>query len=133
MIFLIKSQIIKINQLTVYEHGGNFNPPFNFLNESALDYLVDIVHAEMFGEQLYPTIFDKAGVYVYNIIANHIFSDGNKRTGLEAGLIFLKINGYILKDAITNIILTDFILSVASGNESLETVQQWLKSNSEKK
>jgi death-on-curing protein len=133
MIFLIKSQILRINHLTIIHHGGNFNPPYNYLNESALDYLVDIVHAEMFGEQLYPTIFDKAGVYVYNIIANHVFSDGNKRTGLEAGLIFLKINGYQLKNSVTNPLLTNFILSVASGNESLETVQEWLKANSEKK
>lgn len=87
----------------------------------------------MFGEPLYPSLFDKAGVYIYNIIANHIFSDGNKRTGLEAGLLFLKINGFKLKDTITNPLLTDFILSIASGNESLETVQQWLKSNTEKK
>lgn len=133
MIFLLKSQIVKINQLTITYHGGNFNAPNNFLNESALDYLIEIVHSEMFGEPLYPSLFDKAGVYVYNIIANHIFSDGNKRTGLEAGLLFLKINGFKLKDTITNPLLTDFILSIASGNESLETVQQWLKSNTEKK
>ena len=131
--FFNKISNIKNNYLTIIHHGGNFNPPYNYLNESALDYLVDIVHAEMFGEQLYPTIFDKAGVYVYNIIANHVFSDGNKRTGLEAGLIFLKINGYQLKNSVTNPLLTNFILSVASGNESLETVQQWLKANSEKK
>ena len=56
-----------------------------------------------------------------------------KKAGLEAGLIFLKINGYQLKNSVTNPLLTNFILSVASGNESLETVQQWLKANSEKK
>ncbi|MFC5285187.1 type II toxin-antitoxin system death-on-curing family toxin [Pedobacter alpinus] len=120
MIFLTKSQIIKINYLTIHQHGGNFNLPSNFLNEAALDYLVDIVHAEMFGEPLYPYIFDKAGIYLFNIIANHVFSDGNKRTGLEASLIFLKLNNYQLSDAVSNPILTDFILSVASGNESLE-------------
>ena len=59
---------------------------------------MDIVHGEMFGEHLYPTIFDKARVYVYNIIANHVFSDGNKRTGLEAGLIFLKLRVIKLKN-----------------------------------
>lgn len=133
MIFLTKDQIIKINHLTIYHHGGNFNLPSNFLNEASLDYLVDIVHSEMFGVALYPSIFDKAGVYLYNIIANHVFSDGNKRTGLETALIFLKLNNYQLSDTITNPILTDFILSVASGNESLESVQIWLKLNTEKK
>ncbi|MBK8347853.1 MAG: Fic family protein [Saprospiraceae bacterium] len=41
----------------------------------------------MFGE-LYPTLSEKAGLYMYNIISNHIFQDGNKRTGLEAGIVF---------------------------------------------
>ncbi len=36
MIFLTKPPIIKINYLTINHHGGNFNTPFNFLNESAL-------------------------------------------------------------------------------------------------
>lgn len=70
-----------------------------------------------------PKIHYKAGVYIYNIISNHAFSDGNKRTGLEAALIFLKLNNYKLTESITNPILTDFILSVASGSETLETVK----------
>ena len=133
MVFLVKKQIIAINRLTISYHGGNFVPPYNLLNESTLDYLVDIIYAEMFGESLYPTIFDKTGVYMFNIIANHVFSDGNKRTGLEAGLLFLKFNGYQLNETITNQILTDFIIAVASGEHTLETVQAWLKNNSIKK
>ncbi|MES2520268.1 MAG: Fic family protein [Bacteroidota bacterium] len=31
---------------------------------------------------------DKAVICCYNIIGNHIFSDGNKRTGLESALAF---------------------------------------------
>ncbi|WP_419802687.1 type II toxin-antitoxin system death-on-curing family toxin [Mucilaginibacter sp.] len=133
MLYLAKKQIITINQLTVSQHGGNFVPPNNLLNESALDYLIDAVHAEIFGQPLYQSIFDKAGVYLFNIIANHVFSDRNKRTEFEAGLLFLKINGYQFTDSITNQILTDFIISVASGNHTLETVQSWLKENSMKK
>ncbi len=59
-----------------------------------------------------------------------MFSDGNKRTGLEAGLIFLKLNGYKLNNEISNEILTDFIIFIASGNESLESAQNWIKSYS---
>ncbi len=129
MVFLTKQQIIKINRLTIKYHGGNFDEPNNFLHESSLDYLVDAINAEIFEQEMYPTIFDKAGVYMYNIIANHIFSDGNKRTGLEACLVFLKLNQYQLSPNITNQILTDFILSVASAEQSLEAVQAWLKAN----
>lgn len=130
MISLLKEQIITINRLTILNHGGNFVPPNNLLNESALDYLVDVILSEIYGQALYPYIFEKAGVYMFNIIANHVFTDGNKRTGLEAGLMFLKLNGYRLKEKVGDEILIDFIISVASGEQTLETVQNWLKINS---
>lgn len=129
MILLTKKQIIIINSLTIEAHGGNFMPPSNLLHENALDYLIEIVDSSLFGEPMYPHIHHKAGVYLYNIISNHIFTDGNKRTGLEAALIFLKLNGFKLSDTITNPVLTDFILSVASGAETLESVQYWLEKN----
>ena len=48
MEYLTKEDIIFINQKTIKKHGGNFVPPFNLLNESPLDYLVDIIDAEMY-------------------------------------------------------------------------------------
>jgi death-on-curing protein len=120
MIYLTKQQIIRLNIATVEAHGGNFMPPSNFLHEENLDYLLEAVQAEMFGEPLYPTISDKAALYCYNIICNHIFSDGNKRTGLAAALIFMNLNLYELRLEVTNTILTDFILKVASGQSNLK-------------
>jgi len=130
MNYLTKPQIVTINRLTTTIHGGNFVEPSNFLNENAIDYLIDAVQSELFGAPLYPTISEKAGVYVFNIIANHVFTDGNKRTGLEAGLIFMKLNGYCLSPSVTDQRLTEFILSVASGDQKLEDVQEWIKNNS---
>lgn len=127
--YLTKQQIIRINKATVDAHGGNFMPPHNFLHEENLDYLVDAVQAEMFGEPLYPTISDKAALYCYNIICNHIFTDGNKRTGLGAALQFLNLNSYDLSLDVTDSILTDFILKVASGQSSLEECQVWFETN----
>ena len=94
MNYLIKKDILTINLLTIEDVGGNFVPPYNFLHEENLDYLLEAVQAEMFGEPLYPEIYQKAGVYMFNIIVNHIFQDGNKRTGLEAALLFLQLNDY---------------------------------------
>lgn len=127
MEYLQKSDIVRINFLTIQDVGGNFVPPQNFLHEENLDYLLEAVQAEMFGEPLYPEMYQKAGVYMFNIICNHIFQDGNKRTGLEAALVFLQLNGYDL--AVENDVLTSFILSVASGEQSLEQVQDWLKNH----
>ena len=130
MEYLDKEVIIFINKRTVDAHGGNFMPPNNFLHEENLDYLLEAVQAEMFGEPLYPTITDKAAVYCYNIICNHIFSDGNKRTGLEAGLAFLKLNGFRLSKNLPNKSLFDFIIKIASGESSIEECREWFRVNS---
>ena len=127
--YLNKQQVIRINKATVEVHGGNFMPPHNFLHEENLDYLLEAVQAEMFGAPLYPTIADKAGLYCYNIICNHIFTDGNKRTGLGAALQFLGLNGYDLSPDVSNTILTDFILKVASGQSSLEECKAWFETH----
>ena len=128
-LYLEKEDVTFINRRTVEAHGGNYVLPNNFLHEENLDYLIEVVESEMFGQPLYPTIADKAGLYCYNIICNHIFTDGNKRTGLEAALAFLKLNGYRLDKKLPNKDLYDFIIKVASGNSSLEECKAWFDSN----
>jgi death on curing protein len=67
MIFLTIQDIIFINKATIKAHGGNFMPPKNLLHPENLDYVVEIVNAELFGEPLYPLITDKAAIYFYNM------------------------------------------------------------------
>lgn len=129
MRYLTKQRIIQLNKATVDAHGGNFMPPNNFLHEENLDYLLEAVQAEMFGEPLYPTITDKAAIYCFNIICNHIFSDGNKRTGLASALLFLNLNNFDLSLNVNDTILTDFIIKVASGESNLEECRAWFAEN----
>lgn len=146
MEYLQKEDIIFINQKTIKKHGGSFVPPYNFLKESPLDYLIAAVQTELFGKELYPYIFDKAGLYMFNIINNHIFQDGNKRTGLGAALLFLRLNGFQLKKTLNPIsiddhkltpklgktshnILLNFTLTVAEGKVTLKECQAWFKQN----
>ena len=129
MNYLNKKQIIRINQKTVEIHGGNFMPPYNFLHEANLNYLLEAVQTEMFGQPLYPNITDKAAVYCYNIICNHIFTDGNKRTGLEAGLVFLELNDMRLRNDLNLFDLYSFIIKIASGESSLEECRTWFANN----
>jgi death on curing protein len=72
MIFLQKHNVIRINKLTVEAHGGNFTPPRNILNEQPLDYVLEIVNAEMFGEPLYPEVYDKRR-FICSILSQTIF------------------------------------------------------------
>jgi death on curing protein len=129
MYYLNKRLIVDFNKETIDVHGGNFNPPHNFLNEENLDYLIEVINSELYGQQMYPTVTDKAAVYCYNIICNHIFSDGNKRTGLLASLNFLNINGFDISQDVSNDTMTNFIMAVASGEISLDDCRIWFKEN----
>jgi death-on-curing protein len=131
MRYLTKQRVVQLNEATVDAHGGNFMPPNNFLHEENLDYLLDAVQAEMFGEPLYPNISDKAAIYCYNIICNHIFSDGNKR-GLASALLFLNLNGFDLSLDINDNLLTNYIIKIASGESNLEECRAWFAENAVK-
>lgn len=49
--------------------------------------------SSMFGVDLHPTSFNKAAAYLFHIVCNHPFNDGNKRTGGFCALVFLELNG----------------------------------------
>ena len=47
-----------------------------------------------FGEDyLHTNIYEMAAAYLFHIIRNHPFTDGNKRTGAVAAIVFLMMNG----------------------------------------
>jgi death-on-curing protein len=53
----------------------------------------------VFGQEQYETVFEKAAVYFRNIIADHPYVDGNKRTATTVCGIFLSRNGHRLTAA----------------------------------
>ncbi|MEM1214736.1 MAG: type II toxin-antitoxin system death-on-curing family toxin [Bacteroidota bacterium] len=147
MEYLEKEDLILINQMTIDRHGGNLVPPFNVFKESSLEYIVEIVKNKIFDNEIYPSVSDKAAIYMFSIISNHVFQDGNKRTGLEAGLLFLKLNGYTLAEQLSSIkhdgqiipeeglttreILFNFTMELASGKVDVDGCKKWFEANIE--
>lgn len=126
-----KKAVMFLNRNNIRRFGGNFVPPHNLLHDGSLDYLEEMVSARVFGAALYPHYYDQAGLYLFNIISNHVFTDGNKRTGLDTCLLILQHHGYQLQNTVTDAILTGFIQAIATASESLESVQLWIKDNTE--
>ena len=53
-------------------------------------------------------IIDMAAAYTAGLLQNHVFFDGNKRTGFVVGILFLELNGYrftAAEDAATQAVL----------------------------
>ncbi len=63
-------------------------------NLGALDSAVAQPRMMFGGNELYPTIVEKAAGLCFFLIKNHAFLDGNKRIGHAAMEVFLVLNGF---------------------------------------
>lgn len=88
-------------------HGGAPGLRDEGMLESALNRpLQKLQYAE-------PDIFELAAAYLFGIVKNHPFIDGNKRTGYLAADVFLALNGWSVEAEQEEIIT--FVLGVAAG------------------
>ena len=79
------------------------------------------------GEYLHKDIFAMAAAYMFHIVQNHPFIDGNKRTGSVAALVFLDINGIEI-DAPRGAIY-DLTMSVATGQAGKTQIAEFFRSH----
>lgn len=82
----------------------------------------------LLGKDLYVTLFDKAAVYLYHIVKNHPFNDGNKRTGAGAALMFLRANGKRIR--YDRHLFVELVVDVASGQADKNIIRDFLKESS---
>ncbi|MEL6931180.1 MAG: type II toxin-antitoxin system death-on-curing family toxin [Cyanobacteria bacterium J06600_6] len=78
------------------------------------------------GEDLYPTLIDKAAALGFSLVMNHPFVDGNKRTGHAAMETFLVMNSLEISASVDE--QEAVILSLAAGSLSREKFTKWLES-----
>ena len=78
---------------------------------AALESAVAMPAATFDGQFLHADLFLMAAAYAFHIAENQPFLDGNKRTALNAALVFLDINGWIVLDPDDT--LADAIISLA--------------------
>nr|WP_225726712.1 type II toxin-antitoxin system death-on-curing family toxin [Nocardia sp. JCM 34519.1] len=81
----------------------------------------------VFGEDAYPTLFDKAAALLESLARNHALIDGNKRTAWGATAVFLGINGH--RVTLQNAPLSEtypFMIAVATGELGLDEISTTL-------
>lgn len=79
------------------------------------------------GEDLYPSLLEKAAALGFSIIINHPFVDGNKRTGHAATEAFLVLNGLEINASVDE--QERVVLAIASGKLEREVFVEWLQQN----
>ncbi|MEK3718728.1 MULTISPECIES: type II toxin-antitoxin system death-on-curing family toxin [unclassified Paenibacillus] len=83
----------------------------------------------IFGEDAYPSIFDKAAALLESLVKNHCFHNGNKRTAYLVTKSFLILNGYHLR--MQRGFAVEFVVDIAKGVHSLEMISNILTKYSE--
>ena len=96
-------------------------------DENLLASAVNTPFQTFMGNDLYPSIYDKAAQLCYGIANNHPFTDGNKRTALHSMYVYLIINGFDIMATQQDV--ENMIIDVASGNMTNTELAQWLREN----
>lgn len=121
MRYLLIDEIISLHTQLILQSGGGHG----LRDSGSLVSCVAQPEMSFGGEDLYPTLADKATALGYSLIQNHPFVDGNKRVGHAAMEIFLILNGYEIKASIDE--QEQLILAVASGQHLREELTAWLR------
>ena len=119
--FLSIDEILEIHRDQIDRYGGESSIRDMALLESA--HAMPLAGFD--GHYIHDDIFKMAAAYLYHIVQNHPFVDGNKRTGAVSALIFLAIND-IDFDADEDE-FAEIVLGVASGNMDKPAIADYLR------
>lgn len=119
--YLTYEQILELHDELLKRYGGLAG----IRNENLLHSALEAPKAAMFGQEMYPSVYQKAAVYLYHIIQNHPFNDANKRTGFAVTLVFLEVND--IKIIFKKTDLEKLVIRVASGHVTKESIAHFLE------
>jgi death-on-curing protein len=120
-VFLGLDEILALHADQIRRYGGRAGTRDLELLKSALG----MPEASYGGAYLHPSLAEMAAAYLYHIVRNHPFVDGNKRVGLIAALVFLGLNE--LELAADPDALFDLVLGVAAGTVAKAEVAVFLQ------
>jgi death-on-curing protein len=118
--FLSFAEVLEIHQNQIMLYGGEPGIRDVELLKSA----IGMPMATYAGEFLHSDIYEMAAAYLYHLVQNHPFIDGNKRVGAVAALVFLALNGYDFKAPEDD--FAEMVLSVASGSFSKSEISVYI-------
>ena len=124
-VFLDIDHVLRTHRSLIGTYGGEEGIRDVGLLQSA----IATPRASFAGEDLHQDLFEMAAAYLYHIVQNHPFIDGNKRTGAAAAIIFLAMNGIELEaDEEALVAVT---LATARGDAGKRDIAEFLRARSQ--
>ena len=123
MRYLTLEEVLESHKRVIAESGGSSGVRDLGAVESAVAQPV----MTFGGEELYPTLEEKAAALGFSLINNHPFVDGNKRIGHAAMATFVRLNGFRISAPVDE--QETFVLRLAAGEASREELVEWLRAH----
>lgn len=121
--FLTFAEVIEIHDYQIEHFGGATGLRDIELLKSA----IGMPSATFGGTFLNPTLYEMASAYLFHLVENHPFVDGNKRVGAMAALIFLDLNGIDFNASDDD--FTAMVLRIASSKMLKAEITLFLKTH----
>lgn len=121
--YLSLEEVLRLHFQVIEDFGGSHG----IRDEGRVLSVIEAPKQSAFGVDQYPSVSEKAAVYMRNIIGDHPFIDGNKRTAITVCGIFLMRNKRPL--TATPEELENFTIDVATKHLSIEQINAWLESH----
>ncbi|MEN9581211.1 MAG: hypothetical protein RJA70_4220 [Pseudomonadota bacterium] len=90
-----------------------------------LESAVETPRVTFDGQLLHDGLFAIAAAYAFHIAESQAFVDGNKRAGLNAALVFLLINGWLVADP--DGALYDAMIAISAGTMTKQQLAELLQ------
>jgi death-on-curing protein len=120
-LFLDLQRVLRTHISLIEHYGGAVGVRDIGLLHSA----IAMPQASFGGSFLHNDLFEMAAAYLYHIVQNHPFVDGNKRTGSACAIIFLALNGIELQGDEEG--LVELTLAVAKGQIGKRQIAEFLR------
>lgn len=122
--FLTVDEVLEIQADQVHRYGGSLGLRDSGLLESALAQ----PEATFDGVYLCSDLHEMAAAYLYHLVMNHPFIDGNKRVGAVAARVFLSIND--IQVTMGPDALYDLVIAIAEGRLDKPQIAAAFRENS---
>jgi len=124
--FLSLAEVLQLHADQIKRYGGSSGTRDLGLLESA----VAMPQSGSGDTYFHNDLFEMAAAYLFHIIRNHPFVDGNKRVGVAAALVFLKLNDIDIK--VTNSVIVKVALAVAQGEMGKAAITEFFLKNAKR-
>jgi len=124
-LFLALDEVIEIHHDQIKRYGGH--PGIRDIG--ILKSAIALPSATFDGNYLHINIYEMAAAYLFHIVRDHPFMDGNKRTGAVTSIVFLMLNGIDFHADESD--FEEIVLRAAEGIIDKATIARFFENNAQ--